>query len=344
MNIGCDSVPLSEMTTLRVGGHARSCFSARSEEDIIAAVRAAGEENLLIVAGGSNLLVADEGFDGRVVRIESRGLELHGTRVTAAAGEPWDAVVQAAVESGLAGLECLSGIPGSAGATPIQNVGAYEQQVEDSIVLVRAYDRRTERVVALSRDDCDFGYRTSRFRENDDHVVLSVSFDLEPSALSQPLKHRDVTSYLHVEPGTRVPLAAAREAVRAVRRDKGMLIEAGNPDSESISAGSFFKNLLLSPAEGSAFEARYGIRSESIEDDGRHKFSAAKLILAAGFDKGYSQGGPARLSHKHVLALVNGGGATAAQLIALAREVRDVVRAKFGVELLPEPTLVGLSL
>lgn len=325
-----------------MGGPPHAYIEASTEREIVAAV-AAVRGPLLILAGGSNLLVADEGYEGTALHIRSRGLEIRGTEVTAAAGEPWDDVVAASVQAGLAGLELLSGIPGSAGATPVQNVGAYGQEVADRLVSVRAYDPTLGKVVEIPRDRCGFDYRRSSF-QRDDRIVLSVTFRLERSKLCEPISYEDLVNELGIENGGRVPLADARQAVIAVRSAKGMVLDEEDPDS--VSAGSFFKNPLLTPERAAALHREFGIRPierEKPRSDGLRKLSAAQLILAAGFDKGHPGPGSARLSNKHVLAIVNDGGATAEDLVALARQVRGAVSDRFGINLKPEPTLVGLS-
>ena len=346
--------PLSELTTLRLGGPARRLVEAAEEDQIIetlAAADASGEP-VLVLAGGSNLVIADAGFAGTALRIASRGAAKSPAggrvRVTVAAGEPWDAVVQRAVEGGLAGIECLSGIPGSTGATPIQNVGAYGQQVSDTITSVRAYDRLTRRVRELSRGECGFGYRASRFRRCERFVVLEVSFELERSPLARPIRYGELARALGVEVGARPPLAAVREAVLELRRRKGMLIDPADPDA--ISAGSFFINPILSASAFAALERR--VRARGGERGGRPpswpeaggavKISAAWLIEQAGFQRGLREG-RVGISSKHALALVNRGGASTRELIALARRIREQVREQFGVTLEPEPTLVGVA-
>jgi UDP-N-acetylmuramate dehydrogenase len=332
----------SSLTTLCAGGPPQAFIEARDEDEIVAALTGA-EGPVLIFAGGSNLLVADEGFGGTAVQILSRGLEICDTQVTVAAGEPWDAVVAATVSAGLAGLEFLSEIPGSAGATPIQNVGAYDQQVADTIVSVRAYDRSQREIVEIPGNNCGFDYRASRFQKGE-HAVLSVTYELERAELCAPIKYKDLLDELGIKKGERVPLADARQAVIAVRREKGMVLDEDDPDS--VSAGSFFKNPLLDPDRAARLQQASGI--EPIEEDDPRadrfrRFSAAKLILAAGFEKGYRGPGAARLSEKHVLAVVNGGGARAGDLAALARQLKTAVASRFDVELDPEPTLIGIT-
>ena len=333
--------PLSELTTLRLGGPARQLIEAGSDEEAIDAIDGA-DDPLLVMSGGSNLVISDDGFDGTVVRLASRGIELRDDGLSVAAGEPWDEVVAACVEEGLAGIECLSGIPGSAGATPIQNVGAYGQEVSSTISIVRAYDRSERRVVELGPDQCGFSYRSSAFKHSDRHVVLGVTFTLERSSRAAPVRYRELARTLSVQPGDRPPIGAVREAVLELRRGKGMVIDPNDPDS--VSAGSFFTNPILSAEEFAALAARAPTRPPGWpEADGGIKTSAAWLIEHAGFHRGYGDG-RVGVSRKHTLALVNRGGGTTSELLALARELRDGVRERFGVDLQPEPTLVGVSL
>jgi UDP-N-acetylmuramate dehydrogenase len=399
-----EQVALSEFTTLRLGGPARRLVEAATDEEIIAEVRAADQrvEPLLILGGGSNLVISDDGFPGTVIHIATKGIyreytrpaigmdddapasgDVHdgrddgapaagGVSVTVAAGEDWDAVVASCVAGGLAGIECLSGIPGLAGATPIQNVGAYGQEVADTITVVRAYDRARGEVVEIAARDCGFGYRTSAFKRSarlapapggiseftGTFVVLNVVFALSRQPLSQPVRYRELAHRLGVAEGERAPLGEVRSAVLALRRGKGMVLDADDPDTRSV--GSFFTNPILDARQFAALQdvaaARCGpdVRIPRYPADPGHvKVSAAWLIEQAGFQKGYaakegtSAGarGPglpgARISAKHTLALVNPGGATAASLLGLAREVRDGVRDVFGVELANEPVLVG---
>ena len=344
---------LAPRTTLRLGGPAGRLVEARSEAEVVAAVAgadAAGEE-LLVLAGGSNVVVADAGFPGVVVAIATRGItrEDDGERVvlTAEAGEDWDAFVARAVADGLAGVECLSGIPGSVGATPIQNVGAYGQEVAETIVGVRAYDRRAQEVVALDRAACAFSYRSSAFkREPGRWVVLAVSFALEPGADSRPLRYVELARALGVSVGGRAPLADVRAAVLGLRRAKGMVVDDADPDS--VSAGSFFTNPILTPGELWRLERRVAARlgpdarlPRYPEDDGRVKTSAAWLIEHAGFTKGHGDPATVAISSKHTLALTNRGAGTTVQLVALAQEVAAGVEEAFGVSLVPEPVFVG---
>ncbi len=353
MQVG-EQVPLSELTTLRVGGPARRLVTAGTVEEVVEVVGGADAagERLLIIAGGSNLLIGDQGFDGTVLHVALEGLAIgetsDGVRVVAGAGEPWDGVVARCVDEGLAGVECLSGIPGSTGATPIQNVGAYGQDVSETVASVSAYDRRSGMVVELEPWQCGFGYRSSAFKGSDRYVVLRVSFALERSSLARAIRYAELARTLGVAPGDRPALAATREAVLGLRRGKGMVIDPADPDS--VSAGSFFLNPILSSEAFSSLQQRAlqrlgeGTQVPVWPDaDGSVKTSAAWLIERAGFHRGYGNG-RAGISSKHTLAIVNRGGASAADLLALAREMRDGVQAAFGVSLHPEPTLVGVEL
>jgi UDP-N-acetylmuramate dehydrogenase len=338
-------VLLRELTTLRLGGPAARYLEASDEEDVVAAVRAADAagEPLLVLAGGSNVVVADAGFAGTVLRIATRGVERDGARLHVAAGEPWDPLVASCVAAGLAGVECLSGIPGSVGATPIQNVGAYGQEVAETIAAVRVLDRRDGAVRELGRADCEFTYRSSVFKRRPGRwVVLAARFALAPSALSAPIRYAELARRLGVEIGARAPLAEVRAAVLALRRGKGMVVDPADPDS--VSAGSFFTNPVLTEAQFAALAERAGPDARPPAwpgSDGTVKTSAAWLIERAGFARG--QGNPAgiAISAKHTLALTNRGAGTTAELVALARAIADGVGERFGVELVPEPVFVG---
>jgi len=332
---------LSELTTLRLGGPPRRLVEARDEAEIVAAVQdadAAGEP-LLIVAGGSNLVVADAGFPGTVLRIGSLGID----GGTVAAGEEWDPFVARCVAAGLAGVECLSGIPGSVGATPIQNVGAYGQEVADVIVSVRAYDRRERQVLEIPAAECGFAYRSSAFKRDPGHwVVLSVTFDLPRQDRSMPIRYAELARALGVEEGATAPLAAVREAVLALRRRKGMVVDPADPDS--VSAGSFFTNPVLSSEAFAALEARAANGAgppRFPQPDGSVKTSAAWLIEHAGFARGHGDPATIAISSKHTLALTNRGAGTTEQLVALAREIAGGVHERFGVDLEPEPVFAG---
>ncbi|MFE6520494.1 UDP-N-acetylmuramate dehydrogenase [Streptomyces sp. NPDC057794] len=344
--------PLAPLTTFRLGGPATRLVTATTDDEVIAVVREAGETGtpLLLIGGGSNLVIGDKGFDGTALVIATQGFSLDGTRLELAAGEVWTDAVARTVEAGLAGIECLAGIPGSAGATPIQNVGAYGQEVSSTITEVVAYDRRTGETVTLSNEDCAFSYRHSRFKSDPErYVVLRVRFALEDAGgLSAPLRYAETARALGVEPGDRVPLASARETVLKLRAGKGMVLDP--EDHDTWSAGSFFTNPILTDADFGTFRARVRDRlGDGVEPpaypagEGRTKTSAAWLIDKAGFGKGYGDG-PARISTKHTLALTNRGSATTEDLLALAREVVAGVHEAFGITLVNEPVTVGVSL
>jgi UDP-N-acetylmuramate dehydrogenase len=340
---------LAELTTLRLGGPAGRYVEAADEAAVVAAVRAADEAGapLLIVAGGSNLVVADAGFPGTVLRIATRGVRADGDRLTVAAGEPWDPFVARCVAAGRAGVECLAGIPGSVGATPIQNVGAYGQEVSETIATVRAYDRAAGAVVELAPAECGFAYRSSRFKRAPGRwVVLEVAFDLQHAAASRPVRYAELAGALGIAVGETAPLAQVREAVLALRRRKGMVIDPADPDS--VSAGSFFTNPVLDAAAFAALEARARERLGSEarpprfpQADGTVKTSAAWLIERAGFARGHGDPATVAISGKHTLALTNRGAGTTDQLVALAREIAAGVEAAFGVRLEPEPVFAG---
>jgi UDP-N-acetylmuramate dehydrogenase len=323
---------LAALTTLRLGGCAERVITAETTDELVAAVR---DRPTLLLAGGSNVVLADDDVPGTVVLVRTRGIARDGDRLTVAAGENWDDVVAYAVEHGLAGLECLAGIPGSTGATPIQNVGAYGQDVSQTIAAVRVYDREADEQRVMSAAECGFEYRHSVFKYHDRWTVLSVDFQLRASPVSGPLTYAELCRTLGVPVGGSAPLAQVRAAVLELRRGKGMVIDPADPDS--VSAGSFFTNPILTPDEWAAIP---GDPPGWPEPDGRVKTSAAWLIERAGFHKGYGDG-RAGISTKHTLALVNRGDATTGELMALAREIAAGVRARFGVALHPEPVLVG---
>ncbi|MGL5858867.1 MAG: UDP-N-acetylmuramate dehydrogenase [Angustibacter sp.] len=362
---GSDLLRLADLTTFRVGGPARRYVEATTTDDLVDAVREVddADEPLLLVAGGSNLLVGDAPVPGTVVRVATRGVEVEssdacaGAMVRVAAGEPWDDVVARAVVEGWVGIEALSGIPGSAGATPVQNVGAYGQEVSQTIARVRVWDRAHQRVVTMANADCRFGYRRSAFKDASSrgptgrYVVLDVTYQLRLGDLSAPIEYADLAGDLGVRVGDRVPLAEARVAVLAQRRRKGMVLDVA--DHDTWSAGSFFTNPVMPHAAFSRLRERVAERfGHDVDppawpvdaDPGAAKTSAAWLIERAGFARGHGLPGPVSLSTKHTLALTNRGAGTAADLVALAREVRDGVQEAFGVQLEPEPVLVGVDL
>jgi UDP-N-acetylmuramate dehydrogenase len=392
MLITTEQVRLADYTTLQLGGPAEQFVLAASEEDLVAAVRAADAEAepVLVLGGGSNLVVADEGFPGVVVLAATGGVEFaadgDAVVVTAGAGQDWDEFVQLCLAEGLSGVECLSGIPGRTGGTPIQNVNAYGQDVAHTISSVRAYDRLTDRIVEIAGADCGFGYRTSMFKRHAGgaggrppggtaagdrggaatgvlasrsaslnpaaatgrFVILAVTFRLAVSPLSAPVRYGELSRVLGVTDNERVPAAAARAAVLELRRGKGMVLDAADPDTRS--AGSFFTNPVVGADEYKALAGRLegeaGVPHWPAED-GQMKLSAAWLIEHAGFGKGYRLADDpdgARISTKHALALTNPGQASTASLIRLAREIRAGVLGAFGVELTNEPVLVGVEL
>ncbi|WP_425435312.1 UDP-N-acetylmuramate dehydrogenase [Micromonospora pattaloongensis] len=343
---------LGSFTTLQLGGPPQRLVVAADVDGLVERVREAAllQSPTLILAGGSNVVIDDAGFPGTVVLVRSRGVRVvaegAGTvTVRVEAGEPWDELVAATVEAGWPGLECLSGIPGSTGATPIQNVGAYGQEVAETITSVRVYDRVADEVRTMPAEECRFGYRGSVFKHNDRWVVLSVDFRLARSPLSTPIRYAELARTLGVEVGDRVPLAAARAAVLALRAGKGMVLNPADPDTRSV--GSFFTNPVLDPAAYALFRERARDAGEPPcwpGPDGVVKVSAAWLIDRAGFPKGYSGPGGVAISTKHTLALTNRGGGSTRALLALAAEIRDGVRERFGVTLHPEPVLVNCAL
>jgi UDP-N-acetylmuramate dehydrogenase len=371
--ITTEQVRLADYTTLHLGGPAARFVSAGSQDELVAVVRAAdaGAEPVLVLGGGSNLVVADEGFPGVVVHTAAAGLEFaadgDAVEVTAEAGHDWDEFVQRCVADGLSGVECLSGIPGRVGATPIQNVNAYGQDVAHTITSVRAYDRLRDEVIVIPAADCGFGYRTSMFKARaagpargatlnpasatGRFVVLAVTFRLVARPQSAPVRYGELSRVLGVAEGDRVPLADARAAVLTLRRGKGMVLDAADPDTRS--AGSFFTNPVVSAsvfaalAAGVSGAANGGGIPHWPTQDGQVKLSAAWLIEHAGFSKGFRLPGAAsgaRISTKHALALTNPGQGSSASLILLAREIKAGVFAAFGVELANEPVLVGVAL
>lgn len=349
-----ENVPLAPLTTLRLGGPAKRLVMAETEADVVACVREADArgEPLLVLGGGSNLVIADEGFEGTALHMATRGriAQADGARVlvTAQAGEPWDDLVASAVDDGLSGVECLSGIPGLVGAVPMQNVGAYGQDVGESIVRLRAYDRSAKEIVTVERDACAFAYRSSAFRGRDRHVILDVTFALERSPSSRPIKYAELSRALGVEERSAAPLGVVRSTVVELRRKKGMVLDPD--DSDTRSAGSFFTNPILSASELATFRARAEAHAAGPvpmfpEPDGRTKLSAGWLIERAGFTKGFAwEGGRVAISTKHALALTNRGGASTRELVALARQVQGGVEARFGVRLENEPVFVGVRL
>ncbi|WP_025273461.1 UDP-N-acetylmuramate dehydrogenase [Haloglycomyces albus] len=332
--------PLAHYTTLRVGGPADELVTADNSLEALAALREAS--NSLILAGGSNLVIGDSGFAGRVVHLVDGGFtDLDGGRFQVEAGQNWDEFVRWTVENGYSGVEALSGIPGSAGATPIQNVGAYGQEVSETIESVQVWDQNTDETYVLKARDCGFSYRNSIFKRNPRYFVMTVTFALERSALSQPVRYAELAKQLGVSQGEKAEAADVRDEVLRLRRSKGMVLDPD--DHDTWSAGSFFTNPVVDKVEFAELVDRLGEQPVHHEVDEGIKLSAAWLIGKAGFPKGYRHGN-AGLSTKHVLALTNRGQASAADIVSLARTVSDSVYLDFGVRLRPEPVCIGISL
>lgn len=340
-------VPLAPLTTLRVGGAAARMVELGSEEDVRESLADADarREPLLVLGGGSNIVIADEGFPGLVARMAIRGVEARqdGDRVVVdvGAGEEWDTLVAHAVDEGWRGVASLSGIPGRVGATPIQNVGAYGEEVADTIAGVRVFDRASNAFVDMAPAECGFGYRASIFKRNERWIVTRVRFAFERGD-DAPVRYAELARALSVKEGDVAPAKQVRETVIALRRGKGMVLDPADPDS--VSAGSFFVNPVVDVATAVRVEALAGaVPPRFAAGDGCVKLAAGWLVERAGFARGWGEG-RAGVSRKHALALVNRGGATSAELLAVARAIRDGVRARFGVTLEPEPVFVGCSL
>jgi len=340
-------VPLAPLTTLRVGGAAARMVEVVSEEDVRASVAdaAARREPLLVLGGGSNVVIGDDGFAGLVACMAIRGVEArrNGDRfiVDVGAGEDWDTLVARAVDEGWRGVASLSGIPGRVGATPIQNVGAYGEEVADTVASVRVFDRASNAFVDMAPAECRFGYRASIFKRSERWIVTRVRFVFDRSS-EAPVRYAELARALSVKEGETAPAKRVRETVIALRRGKGMVLDPADPDS--VSAGSFFVNPVVDLATAARVEALAGaVPPRFPAGEGRVKVAAAWLVERAGFARGWGEG-RAGVSRKHALALVNRGGATAADLLGVARAIRDGVRARFGVTLEPEPVFVGCSL
>ena len=336
---------LAAYTTLRLGGPAGTLTLASETDQAVATVRKAAIEGrpVLVLAGGSNVVIGDAGFAGPVLLLRTRGIQVVTTGtgsvvLRVAAGEPWDEVVEYAVTNGYSGIECLSGIPGSAGATPIQNVGAYGQEVAHTIVAVQAYDRERDTIREMSPAECGFAYRSSVFKHSDRYLVLHVDFRLRVAPDSAPIRYAELARALGVEVGDRAPLKRTRDAVVDLRTGKGMVLDPDDRDTWSV--GSFFTN----PVVSAEFWAGLGLDAPHwLGDDGTVKIPAAWLIERAGFGKGFAGDGVS-ISTKHTLALTNRGTGSTAALLDLARTIRDGVRDRFGIELHPEPVLVDCEL
>jgi UDP-N-acetylmuramate dehydrogenase len=358
---------LSSLTTLRVGGNAREFVAATTETELIDTVREADAQGtpLLVLGGGSNVLIADQDFDGVVVKDARDEVSVQddgacgGASITVTAGTWWDSIVERAVTEGWVGIEALSGIPGSTGATPVQNVGAYGAEVADVIALVRTWDRAENRVRSLARIDCQFAYRDSLLKRSmrgdapdgrhwqptPRYVVLDVTMQMRFGTLSMPIAYAQLAAALGVDVGAKVPMTDVRAAVLELRGSKAMVLS--DSDHDTWSAGSFFTNPILTADAAAALPAdapRHPAGAGA--PDGSVKTSAAWLIEHAGFERGFRVSADARaaLSSKHALALTNQGGATAAEVVELARAIRDGVQGAYGIELAPEPVLVGLEL
>lgn len=343
-----ENVALAPFTTFRIGGPARYFIEARTEDAVLESIGFAKEKNLpvFVLGGGSNLLVGDAGFPGLVIKIAIPGVAWENDRdqtiVHAGAGEDWDPFVAACVDRDLAGIECLSGIPGSVGGTPVQNVGAYGQEISEVLMNVRAYDRHKDAMSDLSRDACRFGYRSSIFNtsDRDRFIVVRVTYALlkhGTPAVRYPDLQREFENS-----GQAATLSAVRAAVRRVRARKAMLLVDGDPDCRS--AGSFFKNPILTEAQFADLQSRAHLEPPRYPaGTGRVKTSAAWLIENAGFSKGYSLG-PAGISSRHTLAIINKGGATAEDILRLCREIQTKVHGCFGIHLTPEPVFVSATI
>lgn len=335
-----EQVPLAPYTTFKIGGPAHWFAEAATEADIVEAVDFARSRSLPLFAlgGGSNLLVSDEGFSGLVLRIGLKGIEQENDGFCVAAGEDWDGLVTQAVERGYAGIECLAGIPGSVGGTPIQNVGAYGQEVSETVVQVRVLNVGSLKFEEFSNAECGFSYRRSIFNtmERGKYIVTRVSYRLRNNGAAK-LAYADLKQYFKDAPAP--SLSEVSDAVRKIRRRKGMYIVAGDPDCRS--AGSFFKNPVVSSAHYARIAAGEGCEVPHYPAaDVAVKIPAAWLLERAGFYKGYAMGA-AGISSRHTLALVNRGGATATDIVALRDRILAEVESKFGIRLEPEPVLVG---
>ncbi len=327
------------MTTLKVGGVARLFVEAKTENEVIETVKLANKNEipLFILGGGSNVLISDNGFDGLVLQVGLQGIEQQENIVTTHAGVDWDEFVKYCVDNKLQGVECLSGIPGLVGGTPVQNVGAYGQEVSETIEMVRVFDRKSEEILELTNADCKFSYRTSIFNSTDKNrfIVLAVTFKLNPNGKPK-IVYKDLQNYF----GKRRPnIAQTREAVCQIRAEKAMLVRQGGLDSQT--AGSFFKNPIVTNEVFDEISKKFGATIPSFKvDENSVKVPAAWLIENAGFAKGYTLGNVG-LSTKHTLAITNRGDATADEILQLKSKIQESVKTNFGVELIPEPVFVG---
>lgn len=338
-----ENVPLAPLTTLKIGGSARFFVRAETENQVAEAFKFAEEHDfeLFVLGGGSNVLIADKGFDGLVLQIALKGISVKENIITSQAGEDWDEFVAFCVEKNLAGIECLSGIPGFVGGTPVQNVGAYGQEVSETIISVRVFDRKSKELLELTNTECKFAYRTSIFNTTDKNrfIVLAVTFALKQDG-EPKIVYKDLSEFF----GEQQPdLRETREAVRRIRAEKAMLVRQGGLDSNS--AGSFFKNPIVERGkfqEVVEIAKNFGIENVPSFgiDEMSVKIPAAWLIEQSGFHKGYTKGN-AGLSTRHTLALTNRGNASAKEILSLMNEIQLKVKEKFSVELKPEPVFVG---
>lgn len=335
---------LSKYTSFRVGGPATKIVQVSTEAEIIGAIEEAGDSPILIMGGGTNVLIADKGFEGTVIRISNNSVQAEvdacsGATLTIGAGEDWDTFVQTTIDRGFAGLETLSGIPGTVGAAPIQNIGAYGHEVSEFITRVRTYDRQEKELMTFTNSECEFSYRNSYFKSHPGrYVIIEVQFQIRRGEFSDPITYVELSKKLGIEPGEKAPVVATRAAVLELRASKGMLLK--NDDHDSWSAGSFFTNPIISQQ---AADLLPNAAPKWPLNDGRVKVSAAWLIENSGIHKGDELGG-ARISTKHVLALSNSGNATAADIAELAKRARNQVKEVFGITLEAEVNLIGVEI
>ena len=335
---------LSKYTSFRVGGPATKIVQVSTEAEIIGAIEEAGDSPILIMGGGTNVLIADKGFEGTVIRISNNSVQAEvdacsGATLTIGAGEDWDTFVQTTIDRGFAGLETLSGIPGTVGAAPIQNIGAYGHEVSEFITRVRTYDRHEKELKTFTNSECEFSYRNSYFKSHPGrYVIIEVQFQIRRGEFSDPITYVELSKKLGIEPGEKAPVVATRAAVLELRASKGMLLK--NDDHDSWSAGSFFTNPIISQQ---AADLLPNAAPKWPLNDGRVKVSAAWLIENSGIHKGDELGG-ARISTKHVLALSNSGNATAADIAELAKRARNQVKEVFGITLEAEVNLIGVEI
>lgn len=342
-----ENIPLKDYTSIKLGGRAKFFCECKTESDLPGCLKYAESNNVKIhiLGGGSNTIFPDDGFEGLIIKIDLKGINLHNefkddVIIKVAAGERWDDFVKYCIENNFAGVECLSGIPGSVGATPIQNVGAYGQEVKDTIIFVKAIDRRTYKTTMFSNEDCLFGYRTSRFKtiDKDKYIVTEVMFKLKKDGKPE-IKYQELEKYLKSKNENNYSLEDVRNAVLELRKQKAMVLDDNEPDS--VSCGSFFVNPVLGEKEFNDFCVKLNLGKDSIPNyltEGGVKLSAAWLIEKAGYKKGYSKNGVG-ISYKHSLALVNRGGETK-DLLELAEEIHKKVFDKFGIVMVKEPVVI----